>query len=239
MTYYTGMIAAVPTASKQAYIDHVRDVWPLFQRHGARRMVETWGVDIQKGKVNDLMGAVAAKPDESIVFTWVEWPDRAACDAAWPAMEADPDMAKMADMPFDGSRMIFGGFAPLMQAGSDAAPGYVQGFALAVPAANKDAYARMAGDAWDMFKGYGCLGIAENWGVDVPHGKQTDFYRAAHAKEDEVPVFSWVIWPDRATCDKAAQAMMADMDGQEMPEMPFDGMRMMWGGFAPIVDVKA
>lgn len=239
MTYYSGMIAPVPTANRQAYIDHVTEVWPIFQRHGATRMVETWGVDIQKGKVNDLMGAVQAKPDEAVVFTWIEWPDRATCDAAWPALESDPEAEKMMQMPFDGKRMIFGGFEPVLSEGEHPRVAYYQGFALAVPDKNKPAYAKMAADVWPYFQKYGCLGIVEGWGVDVPHGKTTDFYRATKAEDGEVPMFSWTAWPDRATCDAASQAMMADMDGKEMPEMPFDGMRMMWGGFETIFDSKS
>ena len=72
--------------------------------------------------------------------------------------------------------------------------------------------------------------------MDVPHGSRTDFYRATLAKAGEVPMFSWVAWPDKATCDKAAQVMEADMAGKEMSPMPFDGMRMIWGGFEPIFD---
>lgn len=236
MTYYTGMVAAVPTANKQAYIDHAKAAWPLFQKHGAVRTIETWGADTPKGQVTDFQGAVQAKDDETIVFTWIEWPDRASADKAWQAMESDPDMAAMGEMPFDGSRMIYGGFEPVMSAGQvDGAP-YYQGFLLAVPEKNRDAYEKMAHDAWGMFQKFGCLGIAENWGVDVPRGKQTDFYRATKAEDGEAVLFSWTAWPDRATCDEAGKKMEAEMEGQEMPEMPFDGKRMMWGGFETIFD---
>ena len=236
MTYFTGMVAAVPTANRQKYIDHVGQAWPLFEKHGATRMIETWGDNVPAGKVTDFQGAVAAKDDETIVFTWIEWADKAAADTAWANMEKDPGMEVMADMPFDGSRMIYGGFTPIMEAGQHSGASYYQGFLLAVPQAKKDAYVTMARDAWDMFKGYGCLGIAENWGTDVPHGKQTDMYRATRAEDGEVPVFSWTAWPDRATCDAAGEKMQADMDGQDMPEMPFDGQRMIWGGFQTIFD---
>jgi len=112
---------------------------------------------------------------------------------------------------------------------------YYSGFVLAVPAANKQAYADMARGAWPMFKRFGAIRMVENWGEDVPRGKQTDFYRATDAKEDEVPLFSWIEWPDRATADKAYKSMEAEMEGK-VPEMPFDGMRMFWGGFAPLFD---
>lgn len=239
MTYYTGSIAAVPTANKQKYLDHVRAAWALFKPYGATRMVETWGVDIRRGKVNDLYGAVDAKDGETVVFSWIEWPDRISADTAWQKMQADPAMSTLASMPFDGSRMIFGGFAPVFRDGTDGRAGYVQGFALAVPEKNKEAYAAMAKEAWNgAFAPNGCLGMVEAWGVDVPRGKHTDFYKATRAEPGEVPVFSWTLWPDRATCDAAAKAMEADMEGREFPEMPFDGMRMMWGGFETLFDSR-
>ncbi|MGB3722253.1 MAG: DUF1428 domain-containing protein [Pacificimonas sp.] len=110
---------------------------------------------------------------------------------------------------------------------------YIQSFVLAVPTANKDAYSKMAADAWPMFKGYGALSMQENWGVDVAKGKQTDFYRATNAKDDETIVSSWIVWPDKETCDAAAEKMQSDSSMQDM-EMPFDGMRMFWGGFEPL-----
>ncbi|TRW98170.1 DUF1428 domain-containing protein [Paracoccus sp. M683] len=238
MSYYFGMIAAVPTANKQKYINHLKEAWGLIGKYGATRMIETWGVDVPSGKVNDLLGAVEAKDDETVVFSWTEWPDKATADAGWEQMRNDPAMAAMGDMPFDGSRMIFGGFQPVWEAGQPSGAPYYQGFALAAPEKNKAAYAKMAGDAWSMFEGYGALGTVEGWGVDVPHGKKTDFYRATLAEEGEAPIFSWIAWPDRATCDAAAKSMEADMEGQEFPEMPFDGKRMMWGGFETIFDSK-
>lgn len=240
MSYYTGSIAAVPTANRQKYLEHIHAVWPLMRKHGAARMVESWGVDVPKGKVNDLYGAVNARDDETVVFAWIEWADKPTADAAWEKMQGDPAMKEMQQMPFDGGRMIFGGFEPVFAEGTDRGAGYLQGFALAVPQKNKDAYAAMAREAWqDAFRPNGCLGIVEGWGVDVPHGKQTDFYRASKAEDGEVPVFSWTAWPDRATCDAAAKAMEASMEGQEFPEMPFDGRRMMWGGFDVLFDSAA
>jgi len=237
MAYYTGSIAAVPTANKQKYIEHASAAWSLFENYGATRMVESWGVDVPKGKVNDLYGAVDARKDEAVVFSWIEWPDKATADAAWQKMQNDAAMKDLPQMPFDGSRMIFGGFEPVFMEGDDRGAGYFQGFALAVPEKNKEAYVRMAREAWEgAFQPNGCLGIVEAWGVDVPRGKQTDFYRASKAEDGEIPVFSWTAWPDKETCVAAAKAMEASMEGQEFPEMPFDGMRMMWGGFEPVLD---
>lgn len=113
MTYYTGVIAAVPTANKDTYIEHVEAAWPLFKAYGATRMVETWGDDVPQGKVTDFYGAVKAKDDETIVFSWIEWPDKATADASWQKMENDPAMKEMPEMPFDGMRMVWGGFEPV------------------------------------------------------------------------------------------------------------------------------
>ncbi|SIT86775.1 DUF1428 domain-containing protein [Pontibaca methylaminivorans] len=112
---------------------------------------------------------------------------------------------------------------------------YIQGFLLAVPAENKAAYRQMAEDSWAIFQRHGCLAMRECWGVDTPEGKETSFPMAVKRKDGEVVVFAWLEWPDRATCDRAAEAMQTEPMMQDMPEMPFDGMRMMWGGFEELV----
>lgn len=240
MAYYTGSVLAVPTANRQKLIDHAAAMWPLFRKYGATRMTDHWGIDVPKGKLTDFYGAVAAGPDEAIVFSWMEWPDRAVADKAWEDMMQDGDMQSLPEMPFDGKRMIFGGFDPILSEGNDKGAGYLQGFVLAVPEANKAAYLAMARSAWDeAFKPYGCLALVEAWGADVPRGQQTDFYRATKAEAGEVVVFSWTAWPDKAVCDAAGKAMEADMEGKDFPEMPFDGKRMFWAGFERITDFQA
>ncbi|MFC3167062.1 DUF1428 domain-containing protein [Paracoccus fontiphilus] len=238
MTYISGFVAAVPAANKDAFIAYARAGWPWFQKRGALRMVECWGEDVAHGKQTDFYRATQAKEGEVPLFSWVEWPDRATCDAAWSNMESDPDMQTMPEMPFDGARMFWGGFSPIVEEGESRPRSYVQGFVLAAPGDRKQAYVDMANSATGMFRRFGATYQVECWGEDVPHGKQTDFYRAAQAKEGEVPLFSWIEWPDRATCDEAGRKMEAEMDGMEMPEMPFDGMRMFWGGFTPVFDSK-
>lgn len=162
MTHYTGSIAAVPTANKQKYLEHVMQAWPHFRGYGARRMVDGWGVDIPKGKINDLYGAVEAREDETIVFSWIEWPDQSTAASAVTHMQADAAAGKIPPLPFDGSRMIFGGFAPIFTDGVDHDANFIQGFALAVPTKNKSAYVAMAKDAWETaFKPHGCLSIVE------------------------------------------------------------------------------
>ncbi|MGX0976916.1 uncharacterized protein YbaA (DUF1428 family) [Roseovarius sp. MBR-51] len=236
MSYFTGAVAAVPSSNKDAYRAHVDAAWTMFNSYGATRMIETWGADVPYGKLTDFYGSVSAEPDETIVFSWIEWPDKATADASWKRMQSDPAMKEMPAMPFDGSRMIFGGFDPVFESGAHSGAGYYQGFLLAVPEDKKQAYVDMAGEGWEMFRKGGALGMAETWGVDVPEGKKTDFYRATKAEVGEVPVFSWIAWPDRATCDAAAKAMEAEMSGMDMSAMPFDGKRMMWAGFEPLFD---
>lgn len=113
---------------------------------------------------------------------------------------------------------------------------YVQGFLLPVPTKNKDAYQKMAQEAWPYYERLGALRLVETWGVDMSGNETADFVSAAGAKEGETVVFSWVEWPDKETCDKAAAAMEADPEMQSPKEPPFDFQRMMWGGFEPIVD---
>ena len=117
---------------------------------------------------------------------------------------------------------------------------YIEGFVIPVPTANKDAFIAHARSIDAVFMEHGALRIWECWAEDVPHGKQTDFYRAVSAQQDETVAFSWVEWPDQAT----SQAMHANMDeiSRNDPRAdikrnppPFDGKRMIFGGFVPVV----
>lgn len=111
---------------------------------------------------------------------------------------------------------------------------YIQGFLLAVPEDKKDAYAAMAAGAAEAFARLGVIEIVEGWEDNVTDGKVTDFRMAVKAEPGEKIVFSWMIWPDRETCDGAHEKMMSDPFFEQMGEMPFDGMRMIWGGFSPL-----
>jgi uncharacterized protein YbaA (DUF1428 family) len=115
---------------------------------------------------------------------------------------------------------------------------YVDGYLIAVPHANKDAYLRLASEVAALFREHGALRVVECWGDDVPHGKQTDFYRAVAAKDDEVVCFSWIEWPSKAARDAGAKKAMTDPRMKKSDPMPFDGRRMIFGGFAPILDVS-
>jgi uncharacterized protein YbaA (DUF1428 family) len=115
---------------------------------------------------------------------------------------------------------------------------YVDGFLIPVPHARKDEYTAHEEKWWPWFRDHGATGMTVCWGDDVPAGKQTDFRRAVDLQEGETVVFAWMIWPDKATRDKAFAGMMEDAD-MGMSEMPFDGKRMVYGGFTPIVEVTA
>ena len=113
MSYVDGFVVAVPAAKKAAYKEMAEKALPIFKEFGASRMVECWGDDVPDGKVTDFKGAVKATDDEIVVFSWIEWPDKATRDAGQKKVMEDPRMS-MTDMPFDGQRMIWGGFAPIV-----------------------------------------------------------------------------------------------------------------------------
>ena len=237
MTYIEGFILAVPSANKQAYIDHAANAAPLFREFGATRMMENWGDDVPGGKVNDFMGAVRATADETVLFSWIEYLDKPARDAAVDRIMNDPRMAAVgAGMPFDGKRMVYGGFEVIVDDGSSAGCGYVDGFLLPVSADRKDAYLDMARIGSAVFRDHGALRVVEAWGDDVPDGEVTDFRKGAHAKDGENVVYSWVEWSDKTARDAGMKAVMADERMNPPAGMPFDGQRMIYGGFATILD---
>jgi len=114
---------------------------------------------------------------------------------------------------------------------------YVDGFVLAVPTANREAYRKLAQDAMVVFKDHGALKFVECWGDDVPPGKVTSFPLAVQCKEDETVVFSWIVWPSRETRDEGHKKVMADPRMEHaMKDAPFDGKRMIFGGFDVLVE---
>ena len=239
MTYVEGFIVPVPEANRDAYRDHAATAWTLFQEFGVRRHVEAWGADLPDGTVTDFRKAVAAQEGEAVVFSWFEYPDRATRDAVNAKIMSDPRMAALMEMPFDGKRMIMGGFESILDTGGERG-GFVDGFVLPVPLARRDAYLAMAEKAEALFAEHGALRLVEAFGDDVQHGKVTDFYRAVKAEDGEGVVFSWIEWPDRATRDQAWAKMMADDRMKPDPaNTPFDGKRMFWGGFEMILDEQA
>jgi uncharacterized protein YbaA (DUF1428 family) len=119
MSYIDGFVMAVPNANKQKFVDHASEFDKLFLEFGASRVTECWGDDVAHGKQTDFYRAVACKDDETVVFSWIEWPDKPIRDAGMKKMMDDPRMdPKLNPMPFDGMRMIFGGFAPILDIGA-------------------------------------------------------------------------------------------------------------------------
>ena len=240
MAYLDGFVIAVPTANRDKFIAHANKGDSMFIDFGATRIVETWGDNVPRGKTTDFQGAVEATDDETVVFSWVEWPDKATRDAGYAKMMSPDFKDERMDpeknpMPFDGKRMIYGGFEPMVSHGEAEDGDYVQGFMIPVPEDRREDYRKMADDAWEMLKGYGATSVVEAWGDDVPEGKQTDFYRGVKAEPGEKVVFSWMTWPDRATCDAASEKMQNDPEMKMPDDMPFDPKRMVFGGFEPVV----
>jgi uncharacterized protein YbaA (DUF1428 family) len=238
MSYVEGFVAAVPAANKAAYIKHVAEAAALFKEFGATRMVETWGDKVPDGKVTDFKGAVKAKADEVVVFSWIEYPSKEAREAADERVRTDPRMKEMgSSMPFDGKRLIFGGFAPIVEEVAQGTMGYVDGFVVPVPVAKKEDYRAMAAKSAAVFKEYGAIRIVEAWGDDVPDGKVTDYKGAVKATGDEQVVYSWIEWPSKEHHDAVWPKIMADERMKpDRAGMPFDGQRMIYGSFAPILD---
>jgi len=124
MSYIDGFVLAVATADKQKFIDHANMGDAVFMELGATRILECWGDDVPDGTLTDFRKAVQARDDETVVFSWIEWPDKATRDAAFAKMMdgSDPRMdPEKNPMPFDGKRMIFGGFRPVVELGGSAA----------------------------------------------------------------------------------------------------------------------
>ena len=235
MTYFEGFIVPVPQGKKDAYRKHASDFAPLFREVGVKRVVEAWDSDIPEGKVTDFRKAVDATPDEKIVFSWFEYPNREARDAANEKMMSDPRMKEMStDLPFDAKRMIMGGFDGIVEEGS-AGGGFTDGWVVPVPTDKREAYRALAAKMAPMFLEHGATRIVEAWGDDVPKGQVTDFFRAVKAEPQENVVFSLIEWPDKQTRDAAWAKVMAD-ERMQPQDTPFDGKRMFWGGFDKLID---
>jgi uncharacterized protein YbaA (DUF1428 family) len=236
MTYFEGFVLPVPENRRDEYRKHAADAAPLFHEFGVKRHFEAWDSDVPEGKVTDFRKAVDATPDEKVVFSWFEYPNRAARDAANQKIMNDPRMKEMGEsMPFDGKRMIMGGFDAIVEEGAERGS-YTDGFVVPVPEGNREAYRDLASKMAKVFRQHGATRVVEAIADDVSHGKVTDFYRAVKAEDGETVVFSFIEWPDKKTRDDAWAKIMQDESLKPEGEMPFNGQRMFWGGFEPIVD---
>jgi uncharacterized protein YbaA (DUF1428 family) len=111
---------------------------------------------------------------------------------------------------------------------------YVDGIIVAVPTINKEAYEQQAKRVGAIFKDAGATRVVDCWGHDLPKGKSTDFWMAVTAEPNEMIVFSWIEWPSKAVRDAGMKRAMERM--RDLPAMPFDGKRAIFGGFIPIAD---
>ncbi|MFP9135680.1 DUF1428 domain-containing protein [Devosia sp. XGJD_8] len=236
MSYIDGFVLAVPAANKDQYIAHARQGADLFKKLGATRLVETWAEDVPHGKQTDFYRATKLEEGEVPLFSWVEYPDRATRKKAGEAMMSDPDVQAMSEMPFDASRMIYGGFEVLHDTGAQGKPGYVDGMISPVPAANKEAYRAAARAQAPLLIAQGALRVVDTWGDDVPAGETTDFQRAVATRDDETIGFSIIEWPSRQVRDAAWKILMEDPRIAPDPKI-WDASRSITGGFAPVVDL--
>ncbi|MEO1480813.1 MAG: DUF1428 domain-containing protein [Myxococcota bacterium] len=109
-TYLDGYVAAVPTKNREKFIDHSNAAAVVFREYGALKVVECWGDDVPEGEVTSMPMAVKCKEGETVCFSWILWPSKEVRDRAWEVLMKDERMLAMQDMPFDGKRMIYGGF---------------------------------------------------------------------------------------------------------------------------------
>lgn len=117
VNYIDGYVVAVPTANKESYRAVAEAAAVVFKDHGALGVVECWGDDVPEGKLTSFTMAVQRQPEETVVFSWITWPSKAARDTGMAAAMQDPRMKhEPSQMPFDGKRMIYGGFAVLVNA---------------------------------------------------------------------------------------------------------------------------
>ncbi|KAB0264839.1 DUF1428 domain-containing protein [Microvirga brassicacearum] len=114
MSYVDGFVIPVPAGKKEAYRAMAAKAAPIFKEFGATRIVECWGDDIPDGKVTDFKGAVKAEAGENVVFSWIVWPSKAVRDEGNKKVMEDPRLKMEDDMPFDGKRLIYGGFEILL-----------------------------------------------------------------------------------------------------------------------------
>ncbi len=113
---------------------------------------------------------------------------------------------------------------------------YVDGYVVPVPTTKREAYRKIALEAAAIFKECGASKVMECWGNDVPEGKLTSFPMAVKREDGETVVFSWVVWPSKQARDEGNKKVMADPRMKNVPDMPFDGMRIIWGGFEVLVE---
>ncbi len=110
MNYVDGFICPVSNDNKDAYTAHAKEMGGLFKEYGALTFVDCWGDDVPEGKLTSFTLAVKREESESVVFSWITWPSKAVRDAGWKKLMEDPRMNSGSSPPFDGKRLMYGGF---------------------------------------------------------------------------------------------------------------------------------
>jgi uncharacterized protein YbaA (DUF1428 family) len=233
--YFQCVVIPVKTGNKQPFLDMAPKMSSIFAEHGATRSVECWGDDLMDGKVTDFKRAVQAIGDETVVFSWDAWPNKAAYDAAMKKLMADDRMKPNGSMPFDGRRLIYGAFETCFDTGGVSGFGYLDGMVASVPDGSRQKFIDDAAKMAKLFQEKGARRLVDGWGVDVPNGKVTDFRRAVQAKDGETVIVSWIEWPDKATRDRGMGELMQDPRMRETPPA-WNGPLAIFGGFTPIHD---
>jgi uncharacterized protein YbaA (DUF1428 family) len=233
--YFQCVVIPVKTGNKQPFLDMAPKMSSIFAEHGATRSVECWGDDLTDGKVTDFKRSVQAIGDETVVFSWDAWPNKAAYDAAMKKLMADDRMKPNGSMPFDGRRLIYGAFETCFDTGGVNGFGYLDGMVASVPDGSRQKFIDDAAKMVKLFQEKGARRLVDGWGVDVPNGKVTDFRRAVQAKDGETVIVGWIEWPDKATRDRGMGELMQDPRMRETPPA-WNGPLAIFGGFTPIHD---
>jgi uncharacterized protein YbaA (DUF1428 family) len=120
--YVDGFVVPVPTPKREAYRELAAKMAKVFRQHGAARVIEAFGDDVSKGKVTDFYRAVKAEEGEGVVYSFIEWPDKATRDEAWKKIMADESLKPQGEMPFNPQRMFWGGFEKILDTAEARAP---------------------------------------------------------------------------------------------------------------------
>lgn len=235
MTCITGFLAAVPTANRDAFLTHATTCADGFMEYGVTSLGECWGDDVADGDGVSMPRAVLAKEDETVVFSWYRWPSLEVQKQAMETAMTDPRLSPESNpMPFDGKRVIWGNFAPILELGAPQEGGYVDGYIAPVPASARAEFEAFARYCDAIFMEHGARWCVECWELEVPDGTLTDFRRAVAATPEEAILFSWVQWESRAARDRGNEAISNDPRFASI-ECPMDMSRMIHGGFEPLL----
>lgn len=235
MAYISAAVIAAPTEGRDPYVAFAREMAPMIRGLGALRVVDAWGDDVPKGKRTDMHRAVEATPQETPVFSWIEFTDAEAARSCMEAMSAPPaEDAPPMEMPFDGARMIYGEFEALSDHGAPTPGSYVDAALIPVATAAREAYAARASELGGLFLAAGALRVFDGWGAYVPEGKRTDMRRAVALEAEETVALGFIEWPSKEARDAAWGKLMSD---PMLAASPVGDMgRAIFGAFAPLVD---